>query len=118
MHYCAVYIYIYICVRTHIYCVSCSTQCPMADKVALCCMLALCRVSEPHTQQSYLSFPAECQFPGPPLGEKKKSKMLEHLLKLKAKCVVTKLEHKLYSFLLEFTKENIHKKKKKKKKKA
>ena len=85
----------------------------MADKVALCCMLALCRVSEPHTQQSYLSFPAECQFPGPPLGEKKKSKMLEHLLKLKAKCVVTKLERKLYSFLLEILLKKIYIKKKK-----
>lgn len=61
---------------------------PEADKVALCCMLAMCRVFEPHTQQSCLSFPAECQFPGPPLGEKKKKKkkgrkMLKRLLKLK-----------------------------------
>lgn len=58
----------------------------MVDEVALCCRSALCRVSESNTQQCCLSS-AECQFPGPPLGEEKKeeeiNKMLKHLLKLK-----------------------------------
>lgn len=83
---CSVPMYLCVYSDSHIVSNVNSTQCPVADKVALCSMLALCRVLEPHIQQSCLSFPAECQSPTPypPLGGvKKKSKMPEHLLKLK-----------------------------------
>lgn len=44
-------------------------------------------------------FPAERQFPGPPLGEKKKKKQnAQAFTQTEGKYVVTKFEHKLYSF--------------------
>lgn len=88
------YVYIHIYVVSNVY--KYSTQCPGVDKVALCCMLALCRVFEPRTQQSCLSFPAECQSPGPLLlwgGQN-----AQPFTQSEGKYVVTKLEHKLYSF--------------------
>lgn len=69
----------------------------MADKVALCSLVAVCRVFEPYTQQSCLSFPAECQFTRPPIGEKKRENA-QAFSQTEEKYVVTKLEHKLYSF--------------------
>lgn len=64
----------------------------MADKVALCCMAALCKVFKPYTQQSCLNFPAERQLTRPHMGV-----VGGAFGQTEEKYVVTKSEDRLYS---------------------